>query len=151
MTNYGYAVDQDNQGDSFGEYVIGLTAISKDDYVEQPMAPYYNDIFSCSVVTIRAKEDSKKKWWGDSESAAGQTNTDVQFNGFDFIIHDIWRTDNCNNEFLIESKSLKLYLNLFQKEYGTPLMLFHNIHHFHLLHLLIMLIHYLEDQLYYVL
>ena len=98
LTNYGYAVDQNNQGDSFGEYVIGLTAISKDDYIEQPMAPYYNDIFSCSVVTIRAKEDSKKKWWGDSESAAGRTNTDVQFNGFDFIIHDIWRTDNCNNE-----------------------------------------------------
>ena len=81
LTNYGYAVDQNNQGDSFGEYVIGLTAISKDDYIEQPMASYYNDIFSCSVVTIRAKEDSKKKWWGDSESAAGQTSTDVQFNG----------------------------------------------------------------------
>lgn len=98
LTNYSYAVDQSNQGDSFGDYVVGLTAISKSDYIEQPMAPYYNDIFSCSVVTIRAKEDSKRKWWGNSDSAAGKTNTDVQFNGLDFVIHDIWRADNCNNE-----------------------------------------------------
>ncbi len=90
LTNYGYAVDQNNQGDSYGNYVVGLTAIAKEDYVVQPQSAYYNDIFSCSVVTIRAMEDSKKDWWGS-------TAADIQFNGFDFVIHDIWRTQNCND------------------------------------------------------
>ncbi len=93
LTNYGYAVDQKNQGDSYGNYVVGLTAISKSDYVEQPQTTYYNDIFSCSVVTIRAMEDSKKGWYGN-------TNPDVQFNGFDFVVHDTWRTQNCTSEYM---------------------------------------------------
>lgn len=93
LTNYGYAVDQENQSDSYGNYVVGLTAISKSDYVEHPQAAYYNDIFSCSVVTIRAMEDSKKGWQGN-------TNPDVQFNGFDFVIHDTWRTQNCTSEYM---------------------------------------------------
>ena len=93
LTNYGYAVDQNNQGDSYGDYVVGLTAISKNDYVEHPQATYYNDVFSCSVITIRAMEESKKGWWGN-------TSADVQFNGFDFVIHDAWRTQNCTSEFM---------------------------------------------------
>ena len=91
LTNYGYAVDQENQGDSYGNYVVGLTAISKNDYIEHPQAVYYNDIFSCSVVTVRAMEDSKKSW-------QGSTSPDVQFNGFDFVIHDTWRTQYCTSE-----------------------------------------------------
>lgn len=90
LTNYGYAVDQDSQGDSYGNYVVGLTAISKSDYVEHPQAAYYNDIFSCSVVTVRAMEDSKKDWQGN-------VSPDIQFNGFDFIVHDTWRTQNCTS------------------------------------------------------
>lgn len=93
LINYGYAVDQENQSDSYGNYVVGLTAISKSDYVERPQAAYYNDIFSCSVVTIRAMEDSKKSWQGN-------VNPDVQFNGFDFVIHDTWRTENCISEYM---------------------------------------------------
>lgn len=93
LTNYGYAVDQSNQGDSYGDYVVGLTAISKDDYIEHPTASYYNDIFSCSVVTIRAMEDSKKNQWGN-------TSADVEFNGFNLVIHDLWRTQNCSNEYM---------------------------------------------------
>ena len=93
LTNYGYAVDQENQGDSYGNYVVGLTAISKSDYVEHPQAAYYNDIFSCSVVTVRAMEDSKKDWQGNA-------SPDVQFNGFDFVIHDTWRTQNCTSEYM---------------------------------------------------
>ena len=92
LTNYGYAVDQTNQGDTYGNYVVGLTAIAKKDYKERPQATYYNDIFSCSVVTIRAKEETKKDWWGTASA-------DVQFNGFDLIIHDTWRTQNCNGSY----------------------------------------------------
>ncbi len=99
LTNYGYAVDQENQGDSYGNYVVGLTAISKNDYVEQPQAAYYNDIFSCSVVTIRAMEDSKKSWQGN-------TTPDVQFNGFDFVIHDTWRTQNCTSEYMVPTDAV---------------------------------------------
>ena len=90
LTNYGYAVDQENQGDSYGNYVVGLTAISKNDYIDSPQTTYYNDIFSCSVVTIRAMEDSKKSWQGNA-------TPDVQFNGFNFIIHDTWRAQNCTS------------------------------------------------------
>ena len=93
LTNYGYAVDQNSQGDSYGNYVVGLTAISKSDYVEHPQVAYYNDIFSCSVVTIRTMEESKKGWWDDTEG-------NVKFNGLDFIIHDIWRKENCTEEFM---------------------------------------------------
>ncbi|MBQ9018404.1 hypothetical protein IJ117_01445 [Candidatus Saccharibacteria bacterium] len=88
LTNYGYAVDQNSQGDSYGDYVVGLTAISKDDYVEQPQTIYYDDIFSCSVVTVRTLEDSKKSFYGDATA-------DVQFNGLDFVIHDLWRNRYC--------------------------------------------------------
>lgn len=93
LTNYGYAVDQNNQGDSYGNYVVGLTAISKGDYMENPQAAYYNDIFSCSVVTIRAMENDKEKWWGN-------TSADVQFNGYNLVIHDIWRNQNCTSEYM---------------------------------------------------
>ena len=88
LTNYGYAVDQKNQGDSYGDYVVGLTAIMKSDYIEQPQATYYNDIFSCSVVTVRTMEESKKGTWGN-------TTPTVQFNGQNFVVHDDWRTQNC--------------------------------------------------------
>ena len=93
LTNYGYAVDQNNQGDSYGDYVVGLTAIAKSDYRENPQDSYYNDIFSCSVVTIRAMEDSKKNWWGN-------TSANVQFNGYDLVIHDLWRNQNCTSEYM---------------------------------------------------
>lgn len=92
LTNYGYAVDQTHQGDSYGNYVVGLTAILKKDYSENPQATYYNDIFSCSVVTVRAMENSKKDWWGDKKA-------DISFNGFNFVIHDIWRETNCDSTF----------------------------------------------------
>ncbi len=92
LVNYGYAVDQNNQGDSYGNYVVGLTALAKGDYIEKPQATYYNDIFSCSVVTVRALEESKKDWWGNN------ITPDVELNGRRFVIHDGWREDNCNNE-----------------------------------------------------
>ena len=76
-----------------------MTAISKNDYIEQPQATYYNDIFSCSVVTIRAMEDSKKSWQGN-------TTPDVQFNGFDFVIHDTWRAQNCTSEYMVPTDAV---------------------------------------------
>ncbi len=88
LTNYGYAVDQNSQGDSYGNYVVGLSAILKSDYVENPQTQYYDDIFSCSQVTIRELEDSKLNWHGD-------VTPSVQFNGHDFIVHDTWRELNC--------------------------------------------------------
>ena len=99
LVNYGYAVDQSNQGDSYGNYVVGLTAISKNDYVEHPQSAYYNDIFSCSVVTIRAMEESKKDWWGGASA-------DVQFDGLDFVIHDTWRTQNCTSEYMAPTEAV---------------------------------------------
>jgi len=92
LTNYGYAVDQKHQGDSYGDYVVGLTAISKSNYIKSPQASYYNDIFSCSVVTVRAMEDSKKGAWGNMKP-------DVKFNGLNFVIHDLWRNQNCNGAY----------------------------------------------------
>ena len=92
LTNYGYAVDQTNQGDSVGNYVVGLSAIAKSDYKENPHAEYYNNIFSCSVVTIRAMEESKKDWWGSIKA-------DYEFNGLNFVVHDAWREDYCSDEY----------------------------------------------------
>ena len=89
LINYGYAVDQNNQGDSYGDYVVGLSAIFKSDYNENPQTQYYDDIFSCSQITIREVEDSKQKWHGSN------VTPDVQFNGHDFIIHDTWRQMDC--------------------------------------------------------
>ena len=99
LTNYGYAVDQNSQGDSYGNYVVGLTAISKSDYAAHPQSTYYNDIFSCSVVTIRAMEESKQSWWGT-------TSADIQFNGFNFVIHDTWREENCNSDYSVPTSTV---------------------------------------------
>lgn len=100
LTNYGYAVDQESQGDSYGDYVVGLTAIAKSDYVSQPQSDYYNDIFSCSVVTVRAIEDSKKDYWSGVD-----VTPDVQFNGLDFVIHDIWRTEDCTSDHMAPTEA----------------------------------------------
>ena len=85
LTNYGYAVDQDSQGDSYGDYVVGLTALMKKDYQNNPQVQYYHDVFSCSVVTIR--------------DANRNTSTDnaIEFGDKKFVIHDIWREWNCSN------------------------------------------------------
>ena len=99
LTNYGYAVDQESQVDSYGNYVIGLTAISKSDYRANPQDIYYNDIFSCSVVTIRAMENSKKSWQGNA-------SPDIQFNGLNFVVHDIWRPQNCTNEYMASTDTV---------------------------------------------
>ena len=101
LTNYGYAVDQESQGDGYGNYVVGLTAISKSDYIEHPQVAYYNDIFSCSVVTIRAVEDSK--------TGGHNVTPDVQFNGFDFMIHDTWRTRNCTGNIALDPDTNHYY------------------------------------------
>ena len=92
LVNYGYAVDQQSQGDSYGNYVVGLTALNKENYQEHPQAAYYNDIFSCSVVTIRTLEDSKNNW--------NQEESDVDFGGYKFVIHDIWREQNCTKDYM---------------------------------------------------
>ena len=86
LTNYGYAVDQSSQGDSYGSYVIGLTAIMKKDYVKSPVKGYYHDIFSCSVVTVRTIEKNIK------------VNDAVKFGDKEFVIHDTWRNWDCSNK-----------------------------------------------------
>ena len=85
LTNYGYAVDQDSQGDSYGDYVVGLTALMKKDYLNNPQAQYYHDVFSCSVVTIR-----------DANRNAANDNV-IEFGDKKFVIHDIWREWDCSN------------------------------------------------------
>ena len=85
LTNYGYAVDQNSQGDSFSDYVVGLTALMKKDYVDSPMVGYYHDIFSCSVVTIRTADKA--------ELSSGM----IEFGNEKFVIHDTWREWDCSN------------------------------------------------------
>jgi hypothetical protein len=86
LTNYGYAVDQSHQGDNYGNYVVGLTAIMKKDYVKSPVKGYYHDIFSCSVVTVRTIEKNIK------------VNDAIKFDDKEFVIHDTWRDWNCSNK-----------------------------------------------------
>ncbi len=85
LTNYGYAVDQDSQGDSYGDYVVGLTALMKKDYMNNPQVQYYHDVFSCSVVTIR-----------DANRNTSIDNA-IEFGDKKFVIHDTWREWDCSN------------------------------------------------------
>lgn len=85
LTNYGYAIDQDSQGDSYGDYVVGLTALMKKDYLNNPQAQYYHDVFSCSVVTIR-----------DANRNVAIDNA-IEFGDKKFVIHDTWREWDCSN------------------------------------------------------
>lgn len=85
LTNYGYAVDQDSQGDSYGDYVVGLTALMKKDYQNNPQMQYYHDVFSCSVVTIR-----------DANRNTSIDNA-IEFGDKKFVIHDTWREWDCSN------------------------------------------------------
>lgn len=81
--NFGFAVDQNSQSDSYGNYVVGVSAILKEDYEEEPQDRYYDDIFSCSVVTVRTLEESKSGW--------NMGKFDVELNNHKFVIHDTWR------------------------------------------------------------
>lgn len=85
LTNYGYAVDQDSQGDSYGDYVVGLTALMRKDYMNNPQVQYYHDVFSCSVVTIR-----------DANRNTSIDNA-IEFGDKKFVIHDTWREWDCSN------------------------------------------------------
>lgn len=89
LTNYGYAVDQNSQGDSYGDYVVGLTAIMKKDYISNPQVQYYHDIFSCSVVTIRNGNRNA--------SLNGMKYSSIAFEDKTLIIHDTWREWDCSN------------------------------------------------------
>ncbi len=52
LTDYGYAVEPDSIGASYDKYNIGMTAVQKSDLREHPQAKYYNDITTCSMITI---------------------------------------------------------------------------------------------------
>ena len=92
LTNYGYAVDQQNVGDSYSEdrYIIGLTA--EKNPAPQRQVINTNDIFGCSIVTIRTIPELIS---GDIKGA-GTFGEMIEFGDKIFLIHDTWRMFDCD-------------------------------------------------------
>lgn len=103
VADFGYAVTTESQGDTYSDYVIGVTAIKKSDIQENPQGQYYHDIFSCSLVTIR--DFTRTKWVQDLN---GLTNIDVAYlDNHSFVIHDTWRQQNCSEpEFYVDTDAV---------------------------------------------
>lgn len=52
LTDYGFSIEPNAIGSSYGSYVVGMTAVQKSDLQEHPQQKYYNDIGTCSMVTV---------------------------------------------------------------------------------------------------
>lgn len=87
LTDYGYAVMQDSLSNSFGKYVVGMTAVDKGDLVQNPQVRYYDDIFTCAVVTITRMDQDLNNLRGPKKI--------VQEGGAQYVIYDFMANDSC--------------------------------------------------------
>lgn len=88
LTDYGYAVAQDSASTSYGPYQIGLTAVQSSDLISHPQSQYYDDIFSCSMVTI-SKTDK------DMSNVTGPRAV-IPYNNSSLVIYDYNGNTHCN-------------------------------------------------------
>lgn len=87
LTDYGYSVNPDQLGASFGKYHVGLTAIHKSDLIERPIQKYYPGIGDCSIVTV-SKTDK------DLTNVGGPKKI-VKSGEESYVIYDYTSTTNC--------------------------------------------------------
>lgn len=87
LTDYGYAVTQDSASASYGPYQVGLTAVQKTDLIPN-QDQYYDDIFSCSMITINKTNQ-------DMNNVVGPRAV-VPYNGSSFVIYDYTGITFCN-------------------------------------------------------
>lgn len=90
LTDYGYAVMQDSLSNSFGKYVIGMSAVGEDDLIVNPQVRYYDDIFTCAMVTVTRMDQ-------DLSNVVGPRKI-IQEDGMQYVVYDYKASNSCDFE-----------------------------------------------------
>jgi len=100
LIEYGFAVTQDSLANGFGKYSIGLTAVDKDDMVERPQARYYDDIGTCSIISVTKTDQDVSNIHGPRKIVESDTGT--------YVVYDYSSHNSCSYTKNLEEIAEKL-------------------------------------------
>ena len=84
LTEYGFSVMENSEDHTFGEYLIGMSAVRKSDKISNPQAQYFDDIMTCSMITV--SRITKEKW--DSLQPYGGPAAVAEKDDYTYILYD---------------------------------------------------------------
>jgi len=87
LTDYGFAVLPNSLASSYGNYVVGMTAVFKKDLDENAQYRYYATIDYCSFVTVSRTTSNMKDVEGPKKV--------VLFNSYNYVIYDFRAHGGC--------------------------------------------------------
>ncbi len=112
LTDYGYAVAQNSLSNSFGEYELGMSAVQKSSLLEHPQARYYDDIFTCSIVTV-SRVEANSPLIDTVPPIEGMTKV-VNFGEHTFIMYNYKAHGSCDFETDLQQTS-DMLMNIFSQ------------------------------------
>ena len=110
LTEYGFSVMEDSEDRTFGEYLIGMSAVRKSDKITNPQARYFDDILSCSMIII--SKITREKW--DSLQPYGGAAAVVEKDDGVYVLFDYGKsscTESKESDYAIEGKTAKDRMN----------------------------------------
>ena len=110
LTEYGFSVMEGSEDRTFGEYLIGMSAVRKSDKITNPQARYFDDILSCSMIII--SKITEEKW--DSLQPYGGAAAVVEKDDGVYVLFDYGKSDcteSKESDYAIEGKTAKDRMN----------------------------------------
>lgn len=90
LTDYGYSVSPESLSNSFGNYLVGLTAVFKKDLQSAPQSQYYATIDNCSIVTVSRTNNIMPNLSGPKKV--------IKFGDYSYVVYDFNASGSCKDE-----------------------------------------------------